>query len=93
MAKEGGNTLQTVCLTVGIFLITTVFVGGGMLVYQYRDASIDLSPEALLSKDDLKAIKNPQSANKEAWDKMSREAWERSQAQQPKSGSYGGWKK
>jgi hypothetical protein len=91
MSQEKKKGLQTTILMIGVFLITTVFAGGAMLVYEYRDASIDLSPGALISKDDLKTLKDPKGANKEAWDKLGREANERSQAQQPNWGQ--GWKK
>ncbi len=109
MSKESGKTLHTVCLALGAFLMTTVFVGGGMLVYQYRDASIDLSPRSFLSKEEVEILSDRQGGQSKTfeqlhgkvgngantdYEKMSREVWQRYHEQQKiQDGGDETWKK
>ena len=96
------------CVVVGIILLTLI-AAGGTVMYRYRNVSIDLSPNSWLppddakaankpsfpwlSEEDLKVLKDPKAANKAAYEKMTREAWEHYQSQINQSGSSQGWKK
>jgi hypothetical protein len=108
MSQEKQKGLQTAVLMLGAFLITTVFAAGGMLLYQYRNASIDLSPTSFLSDEEVQILtdrQGGQSKNFEQlhgkvgipntdYEKMSREAWERyKQQRQIQDGSNQGGKK
>jgi hypothetical protein len=84
------KTFQTGIMVVGVFLLTMLVAVGGTFLYQNRNASINLPT---LSDEDEKAIKDPKAANKAAYDKMSREAWENAKKVQPQPGWDRGWKK
>jgi hypothetical protein len=87
------KTLQTVSRGVGGLLLAVLVAVGGSLLYQNRDAAINLATKGWLSDEDREVLRNPEAANKVAREKMAREAWEHSQSQQPQSGRFGGWKK
>ncbi len=109
MSQKTTNALHTIVLMTGAFLITTVFAGGAILVYHYRDASIDLSPPSFLSKEEVEILSDRQGGQSKTfeqlhgkvgngantdYEKMSREAWQRYQQQrQVQDGSDRSWKK
>jgi hypothetical protein len=80
-------------MAVGVFLITMIVVVGGTWLYQNRNTAIDLPPQGWVSDEDREVLKDPKAANQAAYDKMSREAWERSQSQQPQNSWSRGGKK
>jgi hypothetical protein len=74
MSQQLEKTLHNAFLTLGAFLLAAV-VGVG--IHAVRTGSwIDYAPKEWLSDDDKKALKDPAAANKEAYDKMAREAWQ-----------------
>jgi hypothetical protein len=93
MAQQVEKTLQTVSRGVGSLLLAVVVAVVGSALYQNRDTAIDVATKGWLSDEDRKVLRNPEAANKAAYEKMAREAWEHSQSQQPQGGRIGGWKK
>jgi hypothetical protein len=86
MTPQTQETLHTVSRAVGVLLITLLVGVGGTLLYHNRNAAIDLLPQSWLSDEDREVLKDAKAANQAAYDKMSREAWERTQSQQPQNG-------
>lgn len=109
MASQMEQTLRTVTLTVGAFLLTVLVVAGGTVLYQNRNASIDLSPRSFLSDEEVEILSDRKGAQSKTFDqlggktwngadtdyvKQSREAWERAQQQQQmQNGRTRSWKK
>ena len=109
MAQSAEKTLRTATMMVGAFLLTMLVVVGGTVLYQNRNASIDLSPSSFLSKEEVEILSDRQGGQSKTFDqlggkswngpntdyeKMSREAWERAQKQrQVQDGGGRGWKK
>jgi hypothetical protein len=91
MSSDNAKGPHPVLLALGAFLIAAVVGGVAAVAHQRPGAWTDLVPEGWLSPEDAKALKDPQAANREAYEKMSREAWQRSQAQQPGRGGRQGW--
>jgi hypothetical protein len=66
---------------VGVFLLTALLVIGWSA--PARKALFDHGAKSVLSEEDYEAIKDPEAANKKAYEKMSREAWENVRKNQP----------
>jgi hypothetical protein len=83
--------LRDASVAVGaVLLMVAVAVG----VYCLSHGTwVDLAPKEWLSEEDKAALKDPEAANKAAYEKMSREAWERSKSVQPQPGWDRNWKK
>jgi hypothetical protein len=73
------------------FRVTIVVVVG--ITSLRRGTWIDFVPKEWMSDEDKKVLKNPEAANKAAYEKMGREAWERSKAAQPQPNWDQRWKK
>jgi hypothetical protein len=75
------KAFSTISMMVGVFLLTALLVL--MWSPNTRKALIDHGAKSFLSEEDAEAIRDPQTANKKAYEKMSREAWDYSQKNQP----------
>ncbi|MFL5242788.1 MAG: hypothetical protein ACJ8FY_11825 [Gemmataceae bacterium] len=93
MTQPIEKTLHNASLAVGIFLVALLVGVGGTVLFQKRNASVDVSPKGWISDEDMKVLKDPEAANKAAYLKMSKDAWQRSRSQQPQPGWDQGWKK
>jgi hypothetical protein len=92
MSRQAEKALQTVNKMVAL-LVALLLGAGVVMLCRNPKAWIDLAPTSWLSEEDKKAIKDPEAANKEAREKMGREAWEQYKSQQPARGWDQGWKK
>jgi hypothetical protein len=80
--------------TSGFFLLLFVaIVVGKLFLFQNKNAVIDFAAKSSLSEEDYKAVKDPAAANKAYYEKMGREAWQRSRQQAPQINWDRGWKK
>jgi hypothetical protein len=68
-------------------LILVLLIGLATGLHRHPSALIDLLPRGWISDKDRSVLRDPAAANKTAYETMSREAWQRLQAQQP----AGGW--
>jgi hypothetical protein len=93
MNQPTPKPLHSVGLAVAVFLSAFLVAVGTNVLCHNPNAWLDLLPKAWVSDKDREVLKDPAAANKEAYEKMCREAWERSQAQQPQNGWDQGWKK
>src|SRR5262249_29835923 len=64
---------NTICMMVGVFLLTMLLVLGWSA--PTRKALFDYGAKSVLSEADAEAITDPETANKKAYEKFSREAW------------------
>jgi hypothetical protein len=87
MTQQVEKTLHSVCMTIGVFLTAMLVAVVATALHKNPNAWIDLLPKAWLSDKDKNVLKDPEAANKAEYEKIGREAWEHSQAQQP----GGGW--
>ena len=79
MTQQTEKRLHTIPSLVGVFLFAMLIAVGTKFLC-HPNTWIDLLPQGWLSDEDRKVLKNPEAANKAAFEKMSREAWEHSQA-------------
>ena len=71
---------------IGAILLAVLLAVGVTALCRKPHAVVALLPKSWFSKEDIRALKDPDAANKEAYEKMSREAWERARTQQPPNG-------
>ena len=75
------KSFNIISLMVGVFLLTMLLVLGWSA--PARKALFDHGAKSFLSEEDAEAITDPKTANKKAYDKLSREGWEHAQKNQP----------
>jgi hypothetical protein len=90
MTQQTEKTLHNAFLILGAFFLTMFVVMG--IASLRTGAWIDLTPKQWISDEDKQALKNPEDANKAAYEKMSREVWQNAPAVQPQAGWDQGWK-
>jgi hypothetical protein len=81
----------TIGMAAGVFLLTVLLAAGWSPAA--RKAVIDYSAKSFLSDEDREVLKDPAAANKTAYEKMAREAWQRTPSPLPQNGWDRGWKK
>ncbi len=85
------KSFATVSKMVGVFLLALI-VGGACFHKNLQGTVADLLSRATLTEEEREVLKDPAAANKASYDKMSREAYERSQATQGQFNGIQGWK-